>query len=48
MLYKQVGNSAHYGYKMYLRNGREIIYIPHNVSDRLNYFLLKMYMFYPT
>jgi len=39
---KEVGNSIHHDYKIYEKNGNEIISNSQNVTDRLNYFLLKL------
>jgi hypothetical protein len=39
---KEVENPIHHDYKIYERNGNEILSNPQNVSDRLNYFLLKL------
>jgi hypothetical protein len=44
MINKDVGNFIHHDYKSYERNGNEIIFNPQNVSERLNYFLLKLWL----
>ena len=36
---KEIGNSIHHDYKTDLRNGYEIISNPHNVMDRLIFFV---------
>jgi hypothetical protein len=40
LINKEVGNSLHDEYKIDLRNGKETISNPQNVSDRLNSFFV--------
>jgi hypothetical protein len=42
LINKEFGNSLHDGYKTDLRNGKEIISNPQNISDRLNFFFIEI------